>query len=85
MAHVVNGRDSQPKTLGVKKYEGQAVKAGNIILKQRGTRFKAGPNVGLAKDYTLFALASGKVKFDPRGIVSIISDSSTGSESKKKK
>ncbi len=72
MAHVVNGRDGQPKTLGVKKYEGQIVKAGNIILKQRGTRFKAGPNVGVAKDYTLFALSGGRVKFDPRGIVSVV-------------
>jgi large subunit ribosomal protein L27 len=72
MAHVVNGRDSQPKTLGVKKYEGQAVKAGNIIMKQRGLRFKAGRNVGIARDHTLFALVDGKVEFDPRKIVRII-------------
>jgi large subunit ribosomal protein L27 len=69
---MVNGRDSQPKTLGVKRYGGQAVKAGAIILKQRGTRFKAGSNVGKATDDTLFALVSGKVKFDPRGIVSVV-------------
>jgi large subunit ribosomal protein L27 len=74
MAHVVNGRDSQPKTLGVKRYAGQAVNAGSIILKQRGTRFKAGVNVGLAKDYSLFALASGRVNFSPAGVVSVISD-----------
>lgn len=72
MAHVVNGRDGQPKTLGVKKSEGQTVRAGNIILKQRGMHFKAGPNVGVAKDHTLFALADGKIEFDPRRIVSVI-------------
>lgn len=74
MAHVVNGRDSQPKTLGVKKYEGQAVQAGNIILKQRGTRFRAGANVGLAKDYSLFALADGRVEFNPNGVVSVVTE-----------
>ena len=73
MAHVVNGRDGQPKTLGVKKSEGQTVRAGNIILKQRGMHFKAGSNVGVAKDHTLYALADGKVDFDPRRIVSVIS------------
>lgn len=73
MAHVVNGRDGQPKTLGVKRYEGQSVKAGNLILKQRGLHFKPGTNVGVSKDHTLFALADGKVKFDPRRIVSVIS------------
>jgi large subunit ribosomal protein L27 len=71
MAHVVNGRDSQPKTLGVKSYAGQVVKAGSIILKQRGLKFKAGRNVGVAKDYALFALVDGTVEFDPRKIVSI--------------
>jgi len=75
MAHVVNGRDGQPKTLGVKRYAGQAVRAGNIILKQRGMRFKAGLNVGVGKDDTLFALADGKVAFDRRGIVNIIKKS----------
>lgn len=73
MAHVVNGRDGQPKTLGVKKYEGQTVKSGSIILKQRGLSFKPGANVGVSKDYTLYALVDGHVKFDPRRIVSIIS------------
>lgn len=72
MAHMTNGRDSNPKTLGVKKYGGQQVRAGNIILKQRGLRFKAGQNVGVAKDDTLFALADGKVHFDPRRIISVI-------------
>ena len=72
MAHMVNGRDSQPKTLGVKKYEGQAVKAGNIILKQRGTRFRAGRNVGVAKDFSLFALVDGKVDFSAAKVVSVI-------------
>lgn len=73
MAHVVNGRDGQPKMLGVKRYEGQTVRIGSIILKQRGMSFKAGVNVGIGKDHTLFALADGKVKFDPRRIVSVIS------------
>jgi len=76
MAHMVNGRDSQPKTLGVKRYEGEVVKAGNIILKQKGMRFKAGRNVGVGKDRTLFALVDGKVGFDPRRIVSVIPASS---------
>ena len=72
MPHVVNGRDGQPKNLGVKRYAGQAVKAGNIILRQRGMQFKAGPNVGVGKDATLFALVDGKVDFDPRRIISVI-------------
>jgi large subunit ribosomal protein L27 len=59
-----NGRDSNPKYLGVKKFGGQAVIAGNIILKQRGTRYKVGNNVGLGKDYTIFSLIEGKVKFE---------------------
>ncbi len=62
-----NGRDSQSKRLGVKRYAGEAVKAGNIIVRQRGTRFHAGPNVGIGKDHTLFALAEGKVKFEVKG------------------
>lgn len=73
MAHVVNGRDGQPKTLGVKKFEGQTVRAGNIILKQRGLHFKPGSNVGVSKDHTLYALVDGKIEFDPRKIVSVIS------------
>lgn len=73
MAHVVNGRDGQPKTLGVKKYEGQTIRAGSLILKQRGLHFKPGQNVGVSKDHSLYALADGHVKFDPRRIVSVIS------------
>lgn len=72
MAHVVNGRDSQPKSLGVKRYGGQSVKAGSIIMKQTGMRFKAGRNVGVGKDCTLFALIDGKVQFTPKRIVNII-------------
>mgnify|MGYP003583060895 FL=1 len=59
-----NGRDSNPKYLGVKKYDGEEVKAGNIIVRQRGTKFHAGINMGLGKDYTLFALTDGYVKFE---------------------
>ncbi len=58
------GRDSQPKRLGVKKYSGEAVRAGNIIVRQRGTRIAPGNNVGMGKDYTLFALIDGVVKFE---------------------
>jgi len=62
-----NGRDSNAKRLGVKKFGGQAVRAGNIIVRQRGTKFHAGENVGMGKDYTLFALADGKVAFVQKG------------------
>lgn len=58
-----NGRDSQPKYLGVKRSDGQFVNAGTIIVRQRGTKFHAGQNVGIGRDYTLFALATGKVRF----------------------
>ena len=58
-----NGRDSNPKYLGVKAYGGESVVAGNIIIRQRGTRFHAGVNVGVGRDHTLFALADGVVKF----------------------
>ncbi|NEG96287.1 50S ribosomal protein L27 [Bifidobacterium primatium] len=61
-----NGRDSNPQYLGVKKFGGEAVVAGNIIVRQRGTNFHAGHNVGLGKDHTLFALADGTVKFGVR-------------------
>ncbi|MCD6500706.1 50S ribosomal protein L27 [bacterium] len=57
------GRDSRPKYLGIKRYEGQKVKAGEILVRQRGTKFLAGKNVGIGKDYTLFAQKSGVVKF----------------------
>ena len=59
-----NGRDSNSKRLGVKKFGGQAVIAGNIILRQRGTRYHPGDNVGMGRDFTLFALTDGKVQFD---------------------
>lgn len=59
-----NGRDSQPKFLGVKCYGGEHVIAGNIIVRQRGTKFRPGRNVGLGRDYTLYALAEGVVRFD---------------------
>jgi large subunit ribosomal protein L27 len=59
-----NGRDSNPKYLGVKKFGGESVIAGNIILRQRGTKFKPGNNVGLGRDYTIFSLVEGKVKFE---------------------
>jgi len=62
-----NGRDSASKRLGVKCFGGESVKAGNIIVRQRGTRFHAGSNVGLGKDHTLFAKADGKVEFISRG------------------
>jgi len=62
-----NGRDSQSKRLGVKKYGGEIVKAGNIIIRQRGTRWHAGVNVGLGHDHTLFATSAGKVEFNRRG------------------
>ncbi|RAN82032.1 50S ribosomal protein L27 [Bacillus sp. SRB_336] len=62
-----NGRDSNPKYLGVKIYGGQAIEAGNIIVRQRGTQFHPGNGVGLGRDHTLFALIDGKVEFKIRG------------------
>ncbi|MEX1063686.1 MAG: 50S ribosomal protein L27 [Balneolaceae bacterium] len=62
-----NGRDSESKRLGVKKYGGQVVKAGNIIVRQRGTKFHPGENVGRGNDDTLFATADGMVTFRKRG------------------
>ena len=59
-----NGRDSNPQYLGVKKYEGQVVKAGNILMRQRGTKFHPGFNVGMGRDNTLFAKIDGAVKFE---------------------
>lgn len=59
------GRDSQSQRLGVKKFGGEIVRAGNIIVRQRGTHVKAGDNVGLGRDHTLFALVDGTVKFAP--------------------
>jgi large subunit ribosomal protein L27 len=63
-----NGRDSNPKYLGVKRYGGESVLAGNIIVRQRGTRFHAGDNVGVGRDHTLYALKDGKVKFQHKGL-----------------
>lgn len=60
-----NGRDSNSKRLGVKRFDGEVVKPGSIILRQRGTRFHPGENVGLGRDYTIFALIDGQVKFAP--------------------
>ena len=61
-----NGRDSQPKMLGVKVFGGQAIPAGSIIVRQRGTKFHAGANVGIGRDHTLFATADGVVSFRTR-------------------
>jgi large subunit ribosomal protein L27 len=63
-----NGRDSQSKRLGVKRFGDQQVTAGNILIRQRGTHFHAGDNVGCGRDHTLFALVDGKVKFETKGI-----------------
>ncbi|MEZ5658722.1 MAG: 50S ribosomal protein L27 [Burkholderiaceae bacterium] len=62
-----NGRDSNPKMLGVKVYGGQAINAGGIIVRQRGTRFHPGDNVGIGKDHTLYALVDGTVNFAVKG------------------
>ena len=74
-----NGRDSESKRLGVKAYGGQLINAGSIIVRQRGTKFHPGVNVGFGKDHTLFALVEGKVKFAVKGplnksTVSILAD-----------
>jgi len=76
-----NGRDSNPKYLGVKRFGGESVDAGNILVRQRGTRFHAGENVGVGRDHTLFALSEGKVKFQQRGLpkrkfVSVVTEES---------
>lgn len=60
-----NGRDSNAKRLGIKKFDGELVKPGTIIVRQRGTRFHPGENVGLGRDYTIFSLVEGRVKFEP--------------------
>ena len=62
-----NGRDSESKRLGIKRYGGEQVLAGNIIVRQRGTKFHPGVNVGLGKDHTIFATAPGRVKFVTKG------------------
>jgi len=62
-----NGRDSQSKRLGVKRYDGEVVAAGHILVRQRGTKFKPGRNTGLGKDFTIFALRDGIVRFADKG------------------
>ncbi len=62
-----NGRDSISKRLGVKRYGGEAIRAGNIIVRQRGSKFHPGENVSMGRDYTLFATADGRVKFEVKG------------------
>jgi large subunit ribosomal protein L27 len=62
-----NGRDSQSKRLGVKRYAGESVNAGTILVRQRGTRIHPGNNVGMGRDFTLFALIDGNVKYEPAG------------------
>lgn len=74
-----NGRDSESKRLGVKRYGGELVAPGNIIVRQRGTHFHPGANVGLGRDHTIFATAAGRVSFEIRGPkkrkhVSVITD-----------
>jgi len=67
-----NGRDSKPKSRGVKRFGGQRVKAGGIIVRQRGTKFKPGKNVKLGRDYTIYSLVEGVVEFGPRRMVNVI-------------
>ncbi|MDE2235850.1 MAG: 50S ribosomal protein L27 [Gammaproteobacteria bacterium] len=74
-----NGRDSESKRLGIKLYGGQKAVAGNIIVRQRGTEYHAGENVGMGRDHTLFAKADGKIKFDFKGrpqrrVVSVVTE-----------
>lgn len=74
-----NGRDSESKRLGVKRYGGEAISAGSIIVRQRGTRFHPGTNVGLGRDHTLFAKIDGRVAFEKKGpanrqFVSVVAD-----------
>lgn len=71
MGSTRNGRDSNPKYLGVKRYGGQSVEAGTILIRQRGTRFFPGPNVGIGRDHTLFALVAGVVVFPKPRVVSV--------------
>ena len=68
-----NGRDSNPKYLGVKRYGGEKVISGNILIRQRGTKFHPGTNVGIGKDHTLFATSNGSVKFEQRKGKQVIS------------
>jgi large subunit ribosomal protein L27 len=79
-----NGRDSHSKRLGVKRFGGELVAAGNILVRQRGTPMRAGPNVGVGTDHTLFALVTGRVQFarkgpDQRTFVSVLPEAATAS------
>ena len=80
-----NGRDSNPKMLGVKMFGGQKISGGNVIVRQRGTQFYAGENVGMGKDHTLYAKCDGKVTFREgfkrRTFVSVITDANTAPKS----
>lgn len=69
-----NGRDSNPQMRGIKRYGGQSVRAGEILVRQCGTRFHPGRNVGVGSDFTLFALADGKVEFQSRRRVAVVPD-----------
>ncbi|MFA7620507.1 MAG: 50S ribosomal protein L27 [Aminobacteriaceae bacterium] len=68
-----NGRDSEGKRLGIKIYAGQTVKSGNILVRQRGTKIHPGKNVGLGKDYTIFATSPGTVKYETKGSKRVVS------------
>jgi large subunit ribosomal protein L27 len=70
-----NGRDSNPKYLGVKAYGGQSVTAGSVIVRQRGTKFHPGRNVGMGRDHTLFALSAGRVEFGTGRRVNVLAES----------
>lgn len=67
-----NGRDSNAKRLGIKRFEGQIVKAGSILIRQRGTKFHAGLNVGMGRDHTLFATCAGKVDFSGQNKINVL-------------
>ena len=69
-----NTRDSNPKRLGVKRYGAEIVKSGNILVRQRGTKFKPGKNVGCGRDHTLFALKDGVVQFTTTGFINIVTE-----------
>jgi len=71
MGSTKNGRDSKAKYLGVKRFGGQFVKAGTILVRQRGTKFKPGKNVGMGGDYTLFALVDGTVRFPKPRVIAV--------------
>jgi len=81
-----NGRDSQPKYRGIKMYGGERARAGNILVRQCGSRFRPGANVGMGRDYTLFALADGVVRFDKdRRRVDVLADSAEAKPAEAKK